>query len=80
VIKVGNILIHKSAVVPSADIVRSSLTLGKAVVTVTSHFEGSVKLFDLLLSNARTGIEGNKVAAKPVYLPTRNPCYNESGS
>lgn len=76
----GNALINRGVATHGANTVRSSLTLGKATVTVTSYFESSEMLFDLLLSNAKAGIERNKTVVKPVYPPARNPCYNNRGS
>jgi hypothetical protein len=63
------------------NVVKSSLKLGKATVTVVSRFDGSGdKLFDLLLSTAKAGLEKNIRTVKLGYREGVVSCYNKLGS
>jgi hypothetical protein len=66
--------------VAHGNVIKSLVKLDKATVTITSRFDGSDKLYDLLLSTAKLGLERNIKTAKMVYTPDGGSCYNKIGS
>ena len=66
--------------VANENIVKSLVKLEKATVTITSRFEGSDRLYDLLLSTAKADLKRNIRTAKSGYTSGGGSCYNQVGS
>ena len=75
-----NISVVERTVTHDNNVVRSSLKLGKASITILSRFDGSDRLFDLLLSTAKEGLEKSIRAANSGYYAGGGSCYNKIGS
>jgi hypothetical protein len=60
--------------------VNSFFKLEKASIKITSRFEGSDRLIDLLLAKAITELESNVKKAKTRYFTGGDECYNKLGS
>ena len=53
--------------VANENVVKSLVKLEKATVTITSRFDGSERLYDLLLTAAKAGLEQNMRISKLAY-------------